>query len=221
MILPIQRQTRLRTREADNDPNYVLFGGLPDTTGMGSASGGSIFHTSLTNSGRKNATASNTTIQYSDSYVDLFTRDLSIEECNRMEAYLLSLSSSTKVNVSIPHWTCYYPALLHQQQRQLVIQHPTPHSSATSIPTWWSHDISQQMAKPTWRSLRYHTFYNSGDYTKVPVKKKNRTTCHENIQSYNRNNCEEEEEVIQSTPQLMKFLTTKVEQQALQSQHSK
>ncbi len=217
MILPIQRQTRLRTREADNDPNYVLFGGLPDTTGMGSASGGSIFHTSLTNSGRKNATASNTTIQYSDSYVDLFTRDLSIEECNRMEAYLLSLSSSTKVNVSIPHWTCCYPALLHQQQRQLVIQHPTPHSSATSIPTWWSHDISQQMAKPTWRSLRYHTFYNSGDYTKVPVKKKNRTTCHENIQSYNRNNCEEEEEVIQSTPQLMKFLTTKVEQQALQN----
>jgi hypothetical protein len=215
-ILPIQRQTRLRTREADNDPNYVLYGGLPDTTTMGSASGGSIFHTSLTNSSRKNATASNTTIQYTDSYVDLFTRDLSIEECNRMEAYLLSLSSSTTVNASIPHWTCCYPALVHQQQRQLVIQHPTPHLSATTIPTWWSHDISQQMVKPTWRSLRYHTFYNSGDYTKVPVKKKNRTTYHEDIHSCNRNNCEEEE-VIQSTPQLMKFLTTKVEQQALQN----
>jgi hypothetical protein len=191
VLCPMQRQTRLRTREAD-DPNYVLFGGLPD------ASTSSL--NALTNSKRHT-----TTIQYSDSYVDLFTRDLSLEECNRMEGYLLSpppqTASLTTRGIAIPHWTCIHPIFLQQQQKQIQQQQQ---QQSTNIPSWWSHEISQQITKPTWKALRYHAFYDSEDYAKLPIKK-NRTTSDTSSNCTGDQN-QEEEELIQSSPLVLQHL---------------
>jgi hypothetical protein len=108
-------------------------------------------------------------VQYSKSYLELYTRDLSKHECHNMETQLRRQNG--KNGRVLPHTTLVWNVLPSRSRKNkneitsdsdehAAIWRKDCYDNEKNISSWGKR-------KPVWLPLRYHHFYDSGDYANV------------------------------------------------------